>query len=110
MGPTDPTAWWRRPIVWEVHPEVSFQELAGGPLRFAKKTWAGAELRKELLRSTGIELPAGLGPAGEVAAVDDVLDAAAAAWSARRCAAGLARSLPDSPERFSDGLSAAIWY
>jgi predicted RNase H-like nuclease len=37
-----------------------------------------------------------------------VLDAAAAAWSARRVAAGTAVLLPDPPEVFSDGWPAAI--
>jgi predicted RNase H-like nuclease len=43
------------------------------------------------------------------AGVDDVLDAAIAAWTARRVASGQARAVPDPPERFSDGLPCAIW-
>jgi predicted RNase H-like nuclease len=42
-------------------------------------------------------------------AVDDVLDAAAVAWTARRYVDGAARSLPDPPEAFADGWPAAIW-
>ena len=66
-----------------------------------------------LLRVTNTESPLAvitlaLGPAGTLAAVDDVLDAAAAAWSARRVVAGSARLLPDPPERFSDGRPCAI--
>jgi predicted RNase H-like nuclease len=38
----------------------------------------------------------------------DVLDAAAAAWSADRIARGLARSLPDPPEEIR-GRKVAIW-
>jgi predicted RNase H-like nuclease len=41
--------------------------------------------------------------------VDDVLDAAAVAWSASRVARGAARRLPAAPERFSDGIDCAIW-
>jgi predicted RNase H-like nuclease len=41
--------------------------------------------------------------------VDDVLDAAAAAWTALRVSQGAARCLPDPPETFSDGLPCAIW-
>jgi predicted RNase H-like nuclease len=41
--------------------------------------------------------------------VDDVLDAAAVAWTAVRVARGVARHLPDPPERFSDGIDCAIW-
>lgn len=40
---------------------------------------------------------------------DDLLDACAAVWTARRVAAGLARAMPDPPEVFSDGVPAAIW-
>ncbi|NUP38908.1 MAG: DUF429 domain-containing protein, partial [Streptomyces sp.] len=50
-----------------------------------------------------------LGPAGRVPP-DDVLDAAAAAWSAHRIALGTAASLPDPPETTRDGLPVAIWY
>ncbi|MFD8862917.1 DUF429 domain-containing protein, partial [Streptomyces sp. NPDC059590] len=41
---------------------------------------------------------------------DDVMDAAAAAWSAHRIALGTAVSLPDPPETTRDGLPVAIWY
>lgn len=96
------------PVV-EVHPELSFATMAGGPLAAGKKTWDGAQERRALLARHGIPLPDDLGVAGALAAVDDVLDAAAAAWSASRCAAGLARSLPAPPERFSDDVPCAIW-
>jgi predicted RNase H-like nuclease len=57
----------------------------------------------------GIVLPDDLGSAGRAAAVDDVLDAAAAAWTARRVAHGQAHPLPDPPEHLTDGRTAAIW-
>lgn len=95
--------------VAETHPEVCFAAMADTTLAYAKKTWAGAELRRRLLAEAGIELPADLGAAGGEAAVDDVLDAAAAAWTAARIAAGTAHCLPDPPEVFSDGLPGAIW-
>jgi predicted RNase H-like nuclease len=57
----------------------------------------------------GIELPDDLGEAG-VAGFDDVLDAAAAAWSAACIAAGEAQSLPPDALVGPDGLTAAIWY
>jgi len=66
-------------------------------------------VRAALLAAAGITLTADLGPAGRVAGVDDVLDAAAAAWTARRVAAGHAVSLPSPPETYSDGLPCAIW-
>jgi predicted RNase H-like nuclease len=54
-------------------------------------------------------LPDSLDDPGLKADVDDMLDAGAAAWTARRVARGEARTLPDPPETFSDGLSCAIW-
>ncbi len=95
--------------VVEVHPEVSFRALADAPLPHTKKTWAGQMQRRSLLQEAGIVLPNELGAASHAPA-DDVLDAAAAAWSAHRIARGEARSLPDPPERFPDGRTAAIWY
>ena len=96
------------PVI-EVHPEVSFRRLAGEPLQSSKRTWAGAVHRHALLAGAGIELRGDLGLAGAGVAVDDVLDAAVVAWTARRYARGGARPLPDPPEVFSDGIAAAIW-
>jgi predicted RNase H-like nuclease len=98
-----------RPVVVETHPELCFARLAGAPLTVRKSTWAGARLRYELLRGEGITLPAELGLAGAHAAVDDVLDAGAAAWAARRVQRGVATAMPDPPEIFSDGWPCAIW-
>ena len=56
-----------------------------------------------------MRLPNELALAAEMAAVDDVLDAAAAAWTARRYAHGQARSIPQDPQVFSDGIRCAIW-
>ncbi len=95
--------------VVEVHPEVCFARLAGGPLTERKSSWAGAERRRALLAGAGIRLAGDLGPAGAFAAVDDVLDAGAAAWAARRVWSGDARPIPDPPEVFSDGWPCAIW-
>jgi len=59
-------------------------------------------LRRRLLKGAGIVLPEKLGALPLI----DVLDAAAAAWSAARYARGEARSLPEgATERIG-----AIWY
>lgn len=102
---------WSKAANWrvvEVHPEVSFREMAGKPLEVSKHTWEGIELRRHLLSEEGIELPHELGAAGRRAGVDDVLDAAAAAWSARRVAAGSMRTLPPS-EQAQPTPFPAIW-
>src|SRR4051794_34848943 len=70
--------------VIEVHPEGSFCAMRDGEhLAFAKTTWNGRELRRAALAMHGIVLPDHLEEAGG-APPADVLDTAAAAWSARR--------------------------
>ena len=96
------------PRIYEVHPEVSFRAMNGGRPLAHRKKWAGGALeRVGLLRENGIELLE-LGPTAS-APLDDVLDAAAAAWSAHRIANGSARSLPNPPEDV-EGRAVAIWY
>jgi predicted RNase H-like nuclease len=80
--------------VFEVHPEVSFWAMAGRHLQHPKWTWAGFWERLHSLRVQGIELPEDAGGAS-LAAPDDVLDAAAAAWTAWRLARGIARPVPE---------------
>ena len=93
----------------EVHPELSFRELAGAPLEYSKKTYNGVMMRLRLLERAGIEIPAELGSVGGVA-LDDVLDAAVAAWSSWRYVRGEALSLPDSSSWQHDGERIiAIW-
>ena len=77
----------------EIHPEVSFAVMRGAPLGHSKKTWAGFQERMQLLAEQGLQIPADLAVAG-LASVDDVLDAAAAAWTAARIAEGNAGWLP----------------
>jgi predicted RNase H-like nuclease len=94
--------------VREVHPEVSFSVMVGRPMSSPKKSWNGTQERVAALEAAGIRLPADLGRAGATAGVDDILDAAAAAWSARRIARGDARCFPDPPEDVA-GRAVAIW-
>jgi len=85
------------PRIYEVHPEVSFRAMNdGSPLAYRKKSAGGALERIEILRRHGIALDT-LGAAASVP-LDDVLDAAAAAWSASRIGSGIAGSLPDPPQ------------
>ncbi|KUL25461.1 hypothetical protein ADL12_34955 [Streptomyces regalis] len=96
--------------IHEVHPEVSFSALAGGvPLDYPKKTWRGQNLRRRLLAAAGLVLPDELGEADRIA-VDDVLDAAAAAWSAHRIALGVAGRIPELPEMDAEGRVIEIRY
>ena len=90
----------------EVHPELSFAALAGAPLPDTKHTPAGLAVRRDLLARAGITLP----PKIAGAAVDDLLDAAAVAWSALRIAAGTAVTLTNRDQPADDGAEIAIRY
>ncbi|MEP9380246.1 DUF429 domain-containing protein [Aquabacter sp. CN5-332] len=99
----------------ECHPEVSFRTMQGAPLLTPKKVkgrvWpeglaariallAAQGMPTELLRrETAVRLKAGL---------DDVIDACACAWTARRIARGEAVSYPDPPHQDAYGLPVAI--
>ncbi len=93
--------------VFEVHPEVSFCELAGQHLAWSKKSWNGLLLRRRLLADVGIVLPDVI-PEIASAVADDVVDAGVVAWTARRIAAGTARTFPDTPEP-TPHREVAIW-
>jgi predicted RNase H-like nuclease len=102
---------WRRVLspeerrVVEVHPELSFRAMAPGVTFAGKRTARGAGQRLAALRGfvdPGLalaDLPAG-------PALDDALDALAAAWSARRFARGTAEVLGDT--RAADGTPMRI--
>ena len=90
--------------IYEVHPEVCFRAMAGEPLAYGKKGWAGVMLRRRLLHDAGVCPPEDVGLASDVPP-DDILDAAAAAWSADRIANGEAHAMPDA-----DGRLHRIWY
>jgi len=96
-------------LLFEVHPELSFAALNGGPVVAAsKKTWNGQMTRRALLARAGIALPDDLAGSGVVPA-DDILDAAAVAWSATRIAGGRADSFPRPPQPDDTGQPIAIW-
>lgn len=98
-------------VIREVHPELAFACMVGGrPCAYSKKQAAGREERLERLAGQGFARPAleesvslasrkALG-----AAADDILDALACAWSARRVLRGMALRLPESPPRDGAGL------
>lgn len=85
--------------LWEVHPEVAFALLLGEPAEHPKRTWAGHQERRAALEGAGVRV-GDVGEVGALAAPDDVLDAAAVAWSTRRLVRGEGTSWPDPPERY----------
>ncbi|MCC6129973.1 MAG: DUF429 domain-containing protein [Acidobacteria bacterium] len=80
--------------VFEAHPELSFLEMTNGTPLAPKKSWNGLFRRVALLREAGIELPAELPLAEGLVPPDDILDAAAVAWTARRFLEGRAIPVP----------------
>ena len=92
--------------LYEVHPELSFAALAGAPLAASKHTEAGLVIRRELLARVGLTLPPKVPGAPE----NDLLDAAAVAWSARRIAAAEAVTLTSPSQLADDGAEIAIRY
>jgi predicted RNase H-like nuclease len=84
----------------EVHPEVTFAFLNERAPLAPKRTWAGLLQRLALLEHAGVKPPSVLAPP------DDVLDAAAVAWTARRIALGDAQTLPPDPAP----AEPVIWY
>ena len=89
--------------VYEVHPELSFAAMRGSVIAESKKTREGAALRSFTLADHGIEVPT------ELPRSDDLLDACAVAWSARRLARGEATCLPDPPPVVR-GDAQAVWF
>jgi len=95
--------------VFECHPELSFAHMVNprnpAPVEFGKKSWEGMRRRIRMLHGAGIDIQYIRDELGQVAA-DDLIDASAAAWTARRYATGIAVRYPpdpDSPEQ------ATIW-
>lgn len=90
------------PVV-EAHPELCFATMNGSVLVDGKTTEAGEAARRRLLADHGLDVEASRRTG---VAVDDVLDAAATAWTARRWVDGVADRLPPEPR---DDPSPAIW-
>jgi predicted RNase H-like nuclease len=101
--------------VFEVHAEMAFWRLNGeAPMPTAKRVKGvpareGLAERIALLEAHGV--PAGWleGSRPPGMPLVDVVDAAAIALIARRCAAGTARPFPQPPDVDSRGLRVAIW-
>ena len=93
----------------EVHPEVSFSKMGLLAAHGGKKSFCGQRARLRVLSDNGIDVPDDVGAAGKVP-TDDLLDAAATAWSAHRVATRCAQSLPDPPQLNERGQQIAIWF
>lgn len=79
--------------VIEVHPELSFAELAGRPLA-SKRTARGIGERLVALQAWLPSVASALATAPPDVPADDAVDALAALWTAQRWRKGIARTLP----------------
>lgn len=95
---------------FEVHPEVCFWALnQRRPMAHNKKTREGAADRINLLRLPFPNIERDLADRPSRVGADDLLDAAAAAWTALRWHRNEAESVC-SPERDQRNLATTIWY
>jgi predicted RNase H-like nuclease len=97
--------------IHEVHPEVSFWAMTGRvEMALSKKKPGGQFERRNALEKAGFPvnaLPVLTYPKSTVA-VDDIIDACACAWSARRILEGRHISFPEHPPRDEHGLEMCI--
>jgi predicted RNase H-like nuclease len=97
--------------VHEVHPELSFAEMNNKQAVVSKKSRVeGREERIKLLEASGFPWPQLSGPTylKKDVADNDVVDACACAWSARRILEGQALSIPAQLEKDARGLVMSI--
>ena len=99
-------------IIKEVHPEVCFWKMGGETTRLlSKRTSKGRDERLNLLSGIGFD---GISdvfsdyPRSEVQ-LDDIIDAAAACWTATRIYKGNAVRFPAKPKRDISGLFMENW-
>ena len=79
------------------------------PLLYSKHSWNDQAERRRLIAGVGIVLPDHLPDAGKVPP-DDLLDAAAAEWTAWRVAAGKAEVLPSSAAGYNTSRRGVNWF
>jgi len=97
--------------VHEVHPELCFYAMNGdASVREKKRDVEGQEKRKELLRKNGFPIDRVAHPAAPRRqwGIDDLIDACACAWSARRIRDGLNLRLSANPPLDGKGLRMEI--
>jgi len=101
--------------VFEVHPEVCFREMARRALENAKRSQDGYNERREIVKERmGLDLPdvqhwrKSYCLEGDRVQRDDVLDAIAAAWTARRKLEKKSRTIPTTPQKDERGLRMEI--
>lgn len=103
----------RQERVREVHPELAFYAMNGdAPVTASKHDAEGRAIRADLLSAQGVPYVHDAAASSGAAGTDDVLDAHAACWTARRVYESTAQRCPpiDEPAPRNDrGLRMEIW-
>lgn len=102
----------KQELIREVHPELCFFEMSGGrSMKHSKKKTVGLGERMELLRANGFAefLSATIPNREKGCAVDDILDACAACWTAQRILERPLISIPADREIDNNGLFMEMW-
>lgn len=98
----------RQAFIREAHPEVSFSCMNNGkPITSDKHSLAGQQARLSLLEPHFGEIRGELEKHRGIQ--EDIIDAFAMLWTARRIESGVARAFPASTLRDSRGLLMQIW-
>ena len=95
-----------RPQIYESHPELCFQIMNDGVLKFSKKEKMGIKERKNILIKNGLDrefLDNSL-KKNKNFQPDDFLDACALSWTAMRIINKQNLNLPEDPERDELGI------
>ena len=103
---------------FEIHPEVSFYRWNDRvPIQYGKDTDMGKQARETLIdaawpkaRQSVLTSLQQQGVSREYYAMDDINDAFAALWTARRIALGQAERIPEAPDIDESGLRMEMWY
>jgi predicted RNase H-like nuclease len=102
-----------RNTVFEVHPELTFSTWAGAPILPPKRTAEGHAIRRALI-DTDFGPIAFESARNQIerrhASNDDIADAFAALWTARRIIRGTSQVLPTDPPLDSRGLPMRMMY
>ena len=99
--------------VFEVHPEVCFAQLTGGPIQTRKKSVEGRRIRREALVAEFQDRAVSLAESAfsrKDVGTDDVYDAFACLWTARRIGLGKHGTFPLRPPIDERGLLMRIVY
>ena len=101
----------RQETIIEIHPELCFWAMnSERPLEYPKKDSLGMEIRRSLLKEQLVDPVLFYNLRLTGAGRDDIHDALAALWTARRFAAGSASRIPNIEQRDEKGLRTEMWY